>query len=202
MTSTSHQLLSFIALVGGMLLTLQGSPGMASESGCRVAPLHAPEGAAFTGESYTFEREVDGDGVADVVRLEKSIGSGSSLIWGTQAPTDEDREKNVMLVNKGFEVLAMTPRHRILGTRHGVVAIDIVTERYAWFYVFPGGHQLRWKSIFGATIEGEDISITVLTHQPSSEQIGAIMINLYDGEYSETWAPLTAENETPELQRE
>ena len=37
----------------------------------------------ITGEPFTFEREVDGDGVVDVVRLRESIGSGASSTWGT-----------------------------------------------------------------------------------------------------------------------
>lgn len=55
-----------------MIISFPDSPSLAPETGCRVSPLQSQEGAAFAGESFTFEREVDddGDGVADVVRLQ------------------------------------------------------------------------------------------------------------------------------------
>lgn len=70
-----------------MIISFQDSPSLARETGCRVSPPRSPEGAAITGEPFAFEREVDDDGVADVERLQESIGSEPSSICGPS--TDE-----------------------------------------------------------------------------------------------------------------
>lgn len=306
----------FGALLGVAFAAVQGGPGFASDMGCRVSLLQSSVGAASSGEPFTFERDVDGDGVADVVRLEKTIGTESSLIWGTltlsasgeeieishstsyyvmvnitvvppalvgedrldarqlvedalfgttchepepslarllsiddtiiwreglpslpdnyavyfpeapvglipfigawselgldsdkpfavwveypggtHAPADDDLESNISLLDDGFEVLAATPRYRALGTRHGVVVIDIATERYAWIYVFKGGHKLRWKSIESAIIDGSEVTITARIIYPGAEQIGTVAIDLYDGSYLENWGQISPDGE-------
>lgn len=312
MIAARPKLLSIVALLGVMFAAPQGNSGIAAETNCRVALMRLPSDMVtkkITGEPFTFEREVDGDGVVDVVRLRESSGSGASSTWGTltlsasgdvieisrdvsfsaminihivppslvgkdrtsarllvedalfgmtcagpdpslsrlldignavvwregrralpgnyavyfpeapvglipfigawselgfggeqpvavwveylggtHAPTAEDREEGTRSFDGGFEVLATTPRYRVLGTRHGGVAVDVTANRYAWLYVFSGGYKLRWKSIKGATIEGEKVTIAVGVDYPGA-QVGAITVNLQEGGYTETWGP-------------
>ena len=118
---------------------------------------------------------------------EQPVAVWLEYLGSTHAPTNEDREANIRLLDDGFELLTTTPRYRVLGTRHGVVAVDVATDRFAWLYVFSGGYKLRWKSIKGATIEGETITITVGVDYPGA-QVGAITVDLHEGGYTETWA--------------
>ena len=126
---------------------------------------------------------------------ELGFDSGNPIaVWieylgGTHAPRKEDWKENIRLLDEGFEVLAMTPRYRALGTRHGVVAFDVATDRYAWIYVFNGGHKLRWKSIENATIDGSEVTITVYIKDLGARQMGTVTVDLYDGKYTEVWGP-------------
>ena len=123
------------------------------------------------------------------------LGLGSEqpfAVWveypgDTHAPTNEDWESNTSLLDSGFEVLAMTPRHRVLGTRHGVAAIDIATDRYAWLYVFRERHDLRRKSIESAMIDGSKVAIGVRIDSPGAREAGTITVDLFEGGYTEAW---------------
>jgi hypothetical protein len=124
---------------------------------------------------------------------EKPFAVWLEYLGGTHRPVDWGPEKtrdDPEAVLHQSDVLAATPRTRIQGSRHGVIASDVAGDRYSWIYVFHGGHKLRWKSIAGAVIEGQKVTITASDKRPGSEQTGIISVNLYDGAYSEIWSPV------------
>lgn len=56
--------------------------GIAKGANCRVAPFAASGATGVNDGPFTLEREVDGDGIADVVRLKRSSDSGAATTDG------------------------------------------------------------------------------------------------------------------------
>lgn len=119
----------------------------------------------------------------------KPVAVWVEYLGATHAPESKDKRENIRLLDEGFEVLAMTSRYRALGTRHGVVVVDVAADRYTWIYVFKDGHNLRWKSIKSATIDGSKVTIAIRIENPDARQAGMVTVDLYDGKYTETWLP-------------
>ena len=85
---------------------------------------------------------------------------------------------------RGFATLAETQRFKLLGTLHGVVALDKLQSRHAWIYVYAGGSKLGVGSIPEARLEGTRATIELLRFP---QQAGTVEIDLASGAYAETW---------------
>ena len=88
--------------------------------------------------------------------------------------------------------------HRVLGTAHGVIALDRTRGKYAWLYVSPGGHKLRWPSIRAARCVDRRVEV-VLAEGPADEpgvRPATLLIDLDSGQVRSNDAPADREPES------
>lgn len=166
------------------------------------------EGRPALPGSYTVYFPEAPIGLIPFIGAWSELGLGSEhpvAVWveysgATHAPTSHDLKSKASLLDNSFELLATTSRYRVLGTRHAVAILDVATGRYAWLYVFRGGHKLLWRSVASATINGGEVAITAHIKDPEAQQAGIITVNLFNDGYAETWTP-QASNSVPDGQQ-
>lgn len=108
--------------------------------------------------------------------------SGESESWIEYLGANHGRLKGTRMSDQ-FESLGTEGDIELRRSAHGAVVIDHAQRRYAWVYVHPGGHKLRWPSVLGGELK-PGIALLRLATFDSQQHFELVKVDLTSGAVS------------------